>query len=615
MNYIDITQNKTTSCVKNNTVVVMNREGIQGPPGRDGATPYIDRDTGTWCIAGMDTGVLAVGVSGDTPYINEDGMWCIGNTNLGVRAVGRDGLTPHIDPVTLTWIIGNVDTYISAKGVDGITPTIGANGNWFLGDIDTNVAAGLSKDDLALVNQYDSKDLFPPIGNLKDLYVDRKESVFYRWDEVAANYVQFKSADLTSLEKHLSRLNGEVEKLTTEKLNKPARVTAGALLMVDELGNTQTTSLTYRQILDKIQEGIESGMPTDLTPGSLLVGSDAGGIASSETQYSDLIAAIESVKKKVEFKGNIVPGSLVLADASGNIQSSGKTYEELVEELKASSVQSDWAVTDSENPAFIQNKPEMVNPEEFVALKEVVSKKVSISNGIVPGALMVADESGNISCSNVSYEDLVTVGSIVTGSTSAYVEVASDETYLIEIPEKVRTYPAISVYQNGKLLIEGVHYAVNNKESIILIGSFAYAKDMFNFIGYGSTTMLPGEGGACDCYLPENKDILDSITQERVDAWDTITNHHHDNKYVSKSELFNAEGAINLTLLPVATAENLGMVKSSEGVNKVTIAEDGTMSISQIDLTALVSSEDVGEGEGEDYGLILSSGTSISYKE
>ena len=41
MNYIDVTQNKHTHCVRNNTVVITNREGIQGTPGRDGDTPYI----------------------------------------------------------------------------------------------------------------------------------------------------------------------------------------------------------------------------------------------------------------------------------------------------------------------------------------------------------------------------------------------------------------------------------------------------------------------------------------------------------------------------------------------------------------------------------------------
>lgn len=192
MNFIDITQKQTTTCVKNNTIVVTNREGIQGPPGKDGATPYIDKVTGNWCIAGMDTGVLAVGVAGETPFINADGYWCIGNINTGVVAKGVDGITPRIDPETYHWIIGDEDTGISAKAVDGITPTIGENGNWFIGIVDTGVAAGISKNDVVIVHKYANNIEFPVIGNAKDLYVNTTEDVMYRWDETKAAYVHFK---------------------------------------------------------------------------------------------------------------------------------------------------------------------------------------------------------------------------------------------------------------------------------------------------------------------------------------------------------------------------------------------------------------------------------------
>lgn len=191
MNYIDITQTQTTHCVQNNTVVVTNREGIQGPPGKDGATPYIDKITGNWCIAGMDTGVLAVGVAGETPFINADGYWCIGNVNTGVVAKGNDGVTPRIDPYTYHWIIGDEDTGISAKAVDGITPHIGDNGNWFIGIVDTGVAAGISINDITLIHKYKSQLEFPVIGVSKDLYINTTTNVMYRWDETKAAYVSF----------------------------------------------------------------------------------------------------------------------------------------------------------------------------------------------------------------------------------------------------------------------------------------------------------------------------------------------------------------------------------------------------------------------------------------
>lgn len=56
---------------------------------------------------------------------------------------GQNGLNPHIG-ANGHWFVGNVDTGIKAKGDtgdDGITPHIGANGNWFVGAADTGVRA------------------------------------------------------------------------------------------------------------------------------------------------------------------------------------------------------------------------------------------------------------------------------------------------------------------------------------------------------------------------------------------------------------------------------------------------------------------------------------------
>lgn len=50
---------------------------------------------------------------------------------------GKDGVTPRIDPETKHWLIGFEDTGIVAEGKDGLTPYIGENGNWFIGDVDT----------------------------------------------------------------------------------------------------------------------------------------------------------------------------------------------------------------------------------------------------------------------------------------------------------------------------------------------------------------------------------------------------------------------------------------------------------------------------------------------
>ena len=50
---------------------------------------------------------------------------------------GKDGVTPRIDPETKHWMIGIEDTGIMAEGKDGLTPSIGENGNWWIGDVDT----------------------------------------------------------------------------------------------------------------------------------------------------------------------------------------------------------------------------------------------------------------------------------------------------------------------------------------------------------------------------------------------------------------------------------------------------------------------------------------------
>lgn len=53
---------------------------------------------------------------------------------------GRDGTTPHIGG-NGNWWLGDDDTGIAATGDDGITPHIGGNGNWYVGSADTGVPA------------------------------------------------------------------------------------------------------------------------------------------------------------------------------------------------------------------------------------------------------------------------------------------------------------------------------------------------------------------------------------------------------------------------------------------------------------------------------------------
>jgi hypothetical protein len=178
------------------------RDGTDGEDGTDGLTPYIGAN-GNWFIGDTDTGVSATtsndgdgrdGTDGLTPYIGDNGNWFIGDTDTGIAATGpagvdgqdgtngtdgqngqdgldgrdgtdgADGLTPYIG-ANGNWFIGDTDTGIPATGpagtdgqdgtngndgmdgrdgtdgTDGLTPYIGDNGNWFIGDTDTGIAA------------------------------------------------------------------------------------------------------------------------------------------------------------------------------------------------------------------------------------------------------------------------------------------------------------------------------------------------------------------------------------------------------------------------------------------------------------------------------------------
>ncbi len=89
------------------------------------------------------------GADGLTPYIGANGDFWIGNVDTGVKAQGEhgaDGVSPSIG-ANGHWYIGEIDTGVRAQGergadgADGLTPYIGASGNWYIGEIDTGVKA------------------------------------------------------------------------------------------------------------------------------------------------------------------------------------------------------------------------------------------------------------------------------------------------------------------------------------------------------------------------------------------------------------------------------------------------------------------------------------------
>lgn len=66
------------------------------------------------------------GRDGRTPSVGLNGNWWIGSMDTGVKAVGTDGR----------------DGVDGKNGADGLTPAVGENGNWWIGDTDTGVKAG-----------------------------------------------------------------------------------------------------------------------------------------------------------------------------------------------------------------------------------------------------------------------------------------------------------------------------------------------------------------------------------------------------------------------------------------------------------------------------------------
>ena len=80
-------------------------DGAKGDPGADGITPTIGAN-GNWFLGSTDTGKPSRGATGAPGADGKDGA---------AGTPGKDG----------------------TNGTNGITPTIGANGNWYIGDTDT----------------------------------------------------------------------------------------------------------------------------------------------------------------------------------------------------------------------------------------------------------------------------------------------------------------------------------------------------------------------------------------------------------------------------------------------------------------------------------------------
>jgi hypothetical protein len=127
-------------------------QGEQGPQGEDGLSAfdlwkifYQKGPNATFedfmnSLRGKD------GKDGAVPIIGANGNWYINGVDTNIPAEGKDGkdgkdgVTPEIGS-NGNWWIGGKDTGIRAEGRDGYTPKIGYNGNWWINGSDTGFPA------------------------------------------------------------------------------------------------------------------------------------------------------------------------------------------------------------------------------------------------------------------------------------------------------------------------------------------------------------------------------------------------------------------------------------------------------------------------------------------
>ena len=135
--------------------------------GRDGESPHIG-ENGNWYIGNKDTKIKAIGKDGKDGINGKDGfsayeLWkqsvADGNINWPKNQTtmehfflylkgkdGENGITPHVGE-NGNWYIGNRDTNFPAQGQkgengkDGTSPYIGPNGNWWINTSDTKIKA------------------------------------------------------------------------------------------------------------------------------------------------------------------------------------------------------------------------------------------------------------------------------------------------------------------------------------------------------------------------------------------------------------------------------------------------------------------------------------------
>ena len=99
--------------------------------GRDGESPHIG-ENGNWYIGNKDTKIKAIGKDGKDGINGKDGLSAY---ELWKQSVAGGNINWPKDQTTMEHFF----LYLKGKdGENGITPHVGENGNWYIGNRDTN---------------------------------------------------------------------------------------------------------------------------------------------------------------------------------------------------------------------------------------------------------------------------------------------------------------------------------------------------------------------------------------------------------------------------------------------------------------------------------------------
>lgn len=144
------------------------------------------------------------GFESESPSINLKGI-------IERNRDGKDGVTPMIDPETKHWMIGIEDTGIVAEGKDGLTPSIGENGNWWIGDVDTGKPSRGKAFEYSDFTPEEIKELQKPASDMISKLNETNEAV--------------KTNEQLRIENETARVSSENARKESEILRKSAEDT------------------------------------------------------------------------------------------------------------------------------------------------------------------------------------------------------------------------------------------------------------------------------------------------------------------------------------------------------------------------------------------------------